>query len=74
VRNALPPDPSTHSLSPNADQIKAITGHKSLSEVVRYTKAADQARLARQAIGDEGGASVMPFSKTASWYRQNHHP
>ena len=51
MRNALPPDPSTHSLSPNADQIKAITGHESLSEVVRYTKAADQARLARQAIG-----------------------
>ena len=35
----------------STDQIKAITGHKSLSEVARYTKAADQARLARQAIG-----------------------
>jgi integrase len=34
----------------SADQIKAITGHKSLSEVARYTKAADQARLARQAM------------------------
>jgi integrase len=34
----------------STDQIKAITGHKSLSEVARYTKAADQARLARQAI------------------------
>ena len=35
----------------STDQIKAITGHKSLSEVARYTRAADQARLARQAIG-----------------------
>src|SRR5262245_21838526 len=34
----------------STDQIKAITGHKSLSEVARYTKAADQARLARQAM------------------------
>jgi integrase len=34
----------------STDQIKAITGHKSLSEVARYTKAADQVRLARQAM------------------------
>jgi len=34
----------------STDQIKAITGHKSLSEVARYTKAADQQRLARQAL------------------------
>jgi integrase len=33
-----------------AEQIKAITGHKSLAEVARYTKAADQQRLARQAL------------------------
>jgi integrase len=33
----------------STDQIKAVTGHKSLSEVARYTKAADQRRLARQA-------------------------
>lgn len=32
------------------DQVKAITGHRSLAEVARYTKAADQKRLARQAI------------------------
>jgi integrase len=32
------------------DQVKAITGHKSASEVLRYTRAADQERLARQAI------------------------
>lgn len=32
------------------DQMKAITGHRSLAEVARYTQAADQVRLARQAI------------------------
>jgi integrase len=31
-------------------QVMAMTGHKSMSEVARYTKAADQARLARQAM------------------------
>ncbi|HTE77499.1 MAG TPA: tyrosine-type recombinase/integrase [Xanthobacteraceae bacterium] len=34
-------------------QIAAISGHKSLSLVERYTKAADQERLARQAFGLE---------------------
>jgi integrase len=33
-----------------SEQIKAITGHKSLSEVDHYIKAADQQRLARQAM------------------------
>ncbi len=33
-----------------AHQIAAITGHKSLSEVARYTRAADQERLADAAI------------------------
>jgi integrase len=32
------------------DQIKAITGHKSLAEVERYIRAADQIRLAAQAL------------------------
>jgi integrase len=36
-----------------AHQIAAISGHKSLSEVQRYTKAVDQAKLARQAFGLE---------------------
>jgi hypothetical protein len=31
-------------------EIAAISGHKSLKEVQRYTKAADQARLARAAM------------------------
>src|SRR5262249_50602640 len=33
-----------------AHEIAAISGHKSLKEVERYTKAADQARLARNAM------------------------
>jgi hypothetical protein len=33
-----------------------MTGHKSLSEVARYTRAADQARLARQAMNIQLGA------------------
>jgi integrase len=40
----------------STDHIKAITGHRSLSEVARYTKAADQARLARQAINMQLGS------------------
>jgi integrase len=31
-------------------QIAAITGHRSLKEVARYTQRADQIRLAREAI------------------------
>jgi integrase len=34
----------------SAEQIKAITGHRTLSEVARYTQHADQARLARSAL------------------------
>ena len=34
----------------SVNEIAAITGHKTLAEVERYTRAADQERLARQAI------------------------
>jgi integrase len=34
----------------SANEIAAISGHKSLNEVARYTRAADQARMARNAI------------------------
>jgi integrase len=34
----------------SSDQIMAITGHKTLAEVSHYTRAADQKRLARQAL------------------------
>jgi integrase len=49
------------------DQIKAITGHKALTEVARYTKTADQRRLARQALSIQLGAErehepVQPLS------------
>jgi integrase len=35
----------------SANEIAAVTGHKTLSEVARYTRAADQERLAETAIG-----------------------
>jgi len=50
----------------SSDQIKAITGHKTLAEVAHYTRAADQQRLARQAIqmmvGMEGERDVSNLS------------
>jgi len=41
----------------SANQIAAILGHASLSEVQRYTKAADRKRMAREAMAKliEGG-------------------
>lgn len=36
-----------------AHQIMAITGHKSLQEAQRYTRGADQERLAREALGEQ---------------------
>jgi integrase len=39
-------------------EIAAVSGHKSLSEVQRYTQAADQARLARAALERIGNESV----------------
>lgn len=46
-------------------QIAAISGHRSLSEVQRYTRAADQARLAREAMRTMQGA-VTTEMRTAS--------
>jgi integrase len=34
-----------------ANQIAAVSGHKTLKEVERYTRAADQLKLARTAMG-----------------------
>src|SRR5262249_12859179 len=34
----------------SANEIAALSGHKSLNEVARYTRAADQARMARNAV------------------------
>lgn len=41
-----------------AHEISAISGHKTLKEVERYTKGADQARLARAALERIGNQSV----------------
>ena len=40
----------------SASEIAAITGHKTLAEVERYTRATDQERLARQAIQRQSGS------------------
>ena len=42
-----------------AHQIAAVTGHKTLSEVQRYTRAADQEDLARQAVARIGGRKTQ---------------
>jgi integrase len=42
-------------------QIAAISGHASLSEVARYTRAADQARLARSAMESITFSSMRTF-------------
>ena len=41
-----------------ANEIMGISGHTTMKEIVRYTVAADQARLARNAI-DEGGHPMI---------------
>ena len=43
-----------------AHEIAAMSGHKTLKEVERYTKGADQARLARAAMGRMANESVKP--------------
>jgi integrase len=40
----------------SANEIAAISGHATLSEVQRYTKAADQARMARNAMARQANA------------------
>jgi hypothetical protein len=38
------------------NEIAAISGHATLSEIQRYTKAADQARMARNAMARQTGS------------------
>jgi integrase len=38
-----------------AKEIAAVTGHKTLAEVERYTRAADQERMARSALAKQAG-------------------
>jgi integrase len=45
-------------------EIAAISGHASLKEVERYTKAADQARLARAAVAR---VTTRPTHHLAEW-------
>ena len=40
----------------------AVTGHRTLKEVTRYTVAADQERLAREAIAAIGPKSERPVA------------
>ena len=48
-----------------AHEIGAITGHASLSELVRYTKAADQRRLAEVAINKTQTSDGKPAPRVA---------
>jgi integrase len=49
----------------SANEIAAISGHASLREVERYTRAADQARMARNAVA-RAAVSTDKISKTPS--------
>jgi hypothetical protein len=46
-------------------QIAAVSGHKTLKEIEHYTKAADQRRLAREAMGRTMTATQQPKWKEA---------
>jgi integrase len=48
-----------------AHEIGAITGHISLTELVRYTRAADQRRLAEAAMAKTGKFAGKPATKFA---------
>ncbi len=58
------------------EQIKSITGHKTLSEVARYTKAADQDRNAKQAMANllrSESEQACP-TLTPSWTKTENNP
>ncbi len=46
-------------------QIAAVTGHASLREVERHTLAADQERLAREAVSKTGSACAESWNRRA---------
>jgi hypothetical protein len=51
----------------SANEIASITGHKTLAEVERYTRAAEQSRLARSAINRLSTAvKLQPIPKPAN--------
>jgi integrase len=49
-----------------AHEIAAISGHKTLTEIERYTKRADQVRLARAVMERIANESVKPESSGLS--------
>jgi Phage integrase family len=65
----------------SASEIAAISGHATLGEVQRYTKAADQARMARAAMerqqaaarNDPATFAVKPDPAEMSNCRENKH-
>jgi integrase len=57
----------------SANEIAAVTGHVTLEEVARYTKAAEQKKLARAAIErlSGGGTSAIKFPNLADGFGKN---
>jgi integrase len=49
-----------------AHQIMAVLGHKTLTEAERYTREADQGRLAIEAVAKLQGHSANKFAQTTS--------
>jgi integrase len=54
----------------SASEIAAITGHKTLAEVERYTRAADQERLARR--GDSAPVREHKWQTASRWSGKRH--
>jgi integrase len=55
----------------SANEIASISGHASLREVERYTKAVDQARMARNAIARTENISATPTVKKSGLFDSN---
>jgi enterobacteria phage integrase len=56
----------------SANEISAITGHATLAEVSRYTKAAEQKKLARTAIARlSGGKATREFQNLLPEFGKN---
>jgi hypothetical protein len=49
----------------SANEIAAISGHATLTEVARYTKAADQQRLARNAMARRTAAEANDLAPSS---------
>jgi integrase len=57
----------------SASEIAAITGHKTLAEVERYTRAVDQERLARQAIKRQSENKLANWKSTSGKHHRRAH-